>query len=169
VILAVDVHYADDHATVAGVAFADWADAQPQRSFVQHLPAAASYEPGRFFERELPCIMALLQSHQLQPACVLVDGYVFLDGQSEPGLGKHLFDALRGQASVIGVAKTSFRLIGLDHWVLRGDSKRPLYVTCVGEDLANAKAAVAAMHGPHRIPSLLKLVDQLCRGRVAGA
>lgn len=167
-ILAVDVQYADDHATVAGVAFGDWHDAQPQLTFVQRLPAAADYAPGRFYERELPCIMALLQANDLKPDCMLVDGYVFLDGHSEPGLGKHLFDALSGQVPVIGVAKTSFRLIGPDHWVLRGDSQRPLYVTCVGEDLARAKAAVAAMHGPHRIPSLLKLVDQLCRGASGG-
>jgi deoxyribonuclease V len=168
VILAVDVQYAEDHAVVAGVAFDDWADAQPQRCFVERLPAAADYEPGRFYQRELPCLLALLQLHALQPRCVLVDGYVYLDGRSEPGLGKYLFDALAGASAVIGAAKTSFRAIGPDYQVLRGDSQRPLYVTSVGEALPQAKAAIAAMHGPHRIPTLLKLVDQLCRGRAIG-
>lgn len=160
-----DVQYAADHATVAGVAFGQWADAQPQRTFVERLPAAADYEPGRFYERELPCLLALMRLHQLQPECVLVDGYVYLDGHDEPGLGKHLFDALEGAVPVIGIAKTSFRSIGPDYQVLRGGSERPLYVTCVGQALPQAKAAVASMHGPHRIPTLLRLVDQLCRGR----
>lgn len=167
-ILAVDVQYAEDHTVVAGVAFDDWADAQPQRRFVERLPAAAEYEPGRFYQRELPCLLALLQMHALQPRCVLVDGYVYLDGHGEPGLGKHLFDALAGRSAVIGVAKTSFRAIGPDYQVLRGGSQRPLYVTAVGEELQRAKAAIAAMHGPHRIPTLLRLVDQLCRGRAEG-
>jgi deoxyribonuclease V len=164
-ILAVDVQYAEDHAMVAGVAFERWTDEQPQRCFVERLPAAADYEPGRFYQRELPCLLALMRMHDLQPRCVLVDGYVFLDGHSEPGLGKHLFDALEGAVAVVGVAKTSFRAIGPYYQVLRGGSERPLYVTCVGEQLPVARAAVASMHGPHRMPTLLKRVDQLCRGR----
>lgn len=164
-ILALDVQYAEDHAMVAGVAFGQWTDEQPLRTFVERLPAAADYEPGRFYQRELPCLLALMRLHQLQPSCVLVDGYVYLDGHAEPGLGKHLFDALEGTVPVIGVAKTSFRAIGPDYQVLRGGSERPLYVTCVGEDLQAARAAVASMHGPYRIPTLLKRVDQLCRGR----
>lgn len=150
---------------VAGVAFEQWTDEQPLRTFVERLPAAADYEPGKFYQRELPCLLALMHQHQLRPGCVLVDGYVYLDGHSEPGLGKHLFDALEGAVPVIGVAKTSFRAIGPDYQVRRGGSERPLYVTCVGIDLQAAKAAVACMHGPHRIPTLLKRVDQLCRGR----
>jgi len=47
--------------------------------------------------------------------------------------------------------------------VLRGDSRRPLYVTAAGLDPAAAALHVRSMHGPFRIPTLLKRVDQLCR------
>lgn len=44
------------------------------------------------------------------------------------------------------------------------------FVTAVGESLSAAKAGVARMHGSHRIPTLLKAVDQLCRqGRLEPA
>jgi deoxyribonuclease V len=64
---------------------------------------------------------------------------------------------------VIGVAKTPFRG---DTWstpVLRGQSKNQLHVTSVGIDSSQAAARVAAMHGEHRIPTLLKLADRLAR------
>ncbi|MEK8029449.1 endonuclease V [Ideonella sp. DXS29W] len=165
-ILALDVHYAADHSVVAGVAFDRWDDSRPKRSFVERLPPAAEYEPGRFYQRELPCLLTLIRAHDLHPHCVVIDGYVYLDGASEPGLGNHLYHALQATTAVVGVAKTSFRAIGPEFQVLRGGSERPLYVTSIGMALSDAKAAIAGMHGPHRLPTLLKWVDQLCRGRV---
>jgi deoxyribonuclease V len=49
--------------------------------------------------------------------------------------------------------------------VLRGGSARPLYVTAAGLSADEAARRVRDMHGPYRIPTLLKRVDQLCRGR----
>ena len=164
--LAVDVHYADDGSTTAGVLFDDWEASMPLETFVSKLPSVEEYKPGLFYERELPCILNLLREHALQPDCIVVDGYAFLDGVARPGMGKYLFDALHGKVKIIGVAKTSFAGIGPEFMVHRGASTRPLYVTCAGMDIDAAKGQVLRMHGKHRIPTLLRTVDQLCRGRV---
>jgi deoxyribonuclease V len=48
--------------------------------------------------------------------------------------------------------------------VVRGtEAKRPLYVTAAGVGVDQAAAWVRSMHGPHRLPTLLKRVDRLCR------
>ena len=94
---------------------------------------------------------------------VVVDGHVWLGAnESRPGLGAHLYRALGASIAVVGVAKNSFagnQAIA----VLRGQSKRPLYVTAAGTDVADAADAVRAMHGAHRIPTLLHQVDRLAR------
>ncbi len=165
-ILAVDVHYTEPGAIAAGVCFDDWCDAQPSRTCISRFDAVAPYEPGAFYRRELPCLLGLLGEHDLHPALIVVDGHVFLDDHGRPGLGKHLFDALDGRVPVIGVAKTAFVGIGAEHEVRRGDSMRPLYVSAVGLPLTDAKAHVLAMHGEHRLPTLLKAVDRACRDPV---
>jgi deoxyribonuclease V len=48
--------------------------------------------------------------------------------------------------------------------VIRGRSKVPLNVTAVGIDAAEAAECIRRMDGRHRIPTLLKRVDQLARG-----
>lgn len=162
-ILAVDVHYTEPGAIAAGVCFEDWRDAQPSHTCISRFDAVAPYEPGAFYRRELPCLLGLLGEHDLHPAVIVVDGHVFLDDAGRPGLGKHLFDALDGQVPVIGVAKTAFVGVGEDHEVRRGNSARPLYVSAAGMPLADAKAHILAMHGAHRLPTLLKAVDRACR------
>ncbi|WP_020406239.1 endonuclease V [Hahella ganghwensis] len=161
-ILAVDVQYADDSAFVAGVLFREWDAASPDKEFVSVLHQVAEYEPGKFYKRELPCILKLLEEHALKPSTIIVDGYVYLDGDQRPGLGKHLFDSLKEEVDVIGVAKKPFAGIGHECEIYRGESSKPLYVTATGE-LGVAKELIASMHGKHRIPVLLKRVDQLCR------
>lgn len=162
-ILAVDVHYAEPGATAAGVLFDDWTAESPSGVVVSRFAEVASYAPGAFYRRERPCILGLLREHALQPDTIVVDGHVFLDDAGRPGLGKHLFDALDGRVPVIGVAKTAFVGLGGHHEVLRGGGARPLYVSAAGIDLETAKAHIRAMHGTHRIPTLLKAVDRLCR------
>ena len=98
----------------------------------------------------------------LIPETIVIDGYVFLDDEQRPGLGKHLFDSLEGQIEVIGVAKRSFSGVGEAHEVLRGESVKPLYITTTG-CLETAKSNIASMFGEYRIPWLLKRADQLCR------
>ncbi|KQZ42658.1 endonuclease V [Duganella sp. Root1480D1] len=163
-LLAVDVQYRDDCGFAAGVLFQDWLSERPLRTVSARVDGIGEYVPGEFYKRELPCILKLLEGVDEQIDCIVIDGFVFLDDEARPGLGKHLFDALAGRYPIVGVAKTSFAGIGKQYEVLRGDSKRPLYVTTAGYDLVAAKRHIAAMHGEHRMPTVLKLVDQCCRG-----
>ena len=123
----------------------------------------APYAPGHFYQRELPCILQVLEKVQASLDAILVDGHVWLDDQGSPGLGAHLYRALEERVPVIGVAKTPFGGSRGQRQVLRGQSRRPLFVTAAGMDLDVAAESVRRMHGAHRIPSLLARADQLCR------
>lgn len=158
-----DVQYSENNAKVAGVAFENWSDEKAQTEYVSLFEGVEEYEPGNFFKRELPCILKLLAEHHLEPECIVVDGFVFLDGYSNAGLGKHLYDALNGKTSVVGVAKKRFKDIDPIFEVYRGGSDRPLYVTTVGLELEQAQENIRRMHGQHRLPTLIKRVDQVCR------
>ncbi|MFZ5637675.1 MAG: endonuclease V [Pseudomonadota bacterium] len=162
-ILAVDVHYPERGAIAAALAFDDWTSPTPTATYVSRFADVEAYAPGAFYRRELPCILGLLQEYGLSPDCIVIDGHAFLDDEGRAGLGKHLFDALQGRIPVIGVAKSAFAGTSADAAVLRGNSARPLYVTAVGLPQEEAKAHVRAMHGAHRIPTLLKRVDRQCR------
>ncbi|NHZ81988.1 endonuclease V [Massilia sp. CCM 8695] len=162
-ILAVDVQYDADCGYAAGLLFARWDDVAPVATVSKQQAGVGEYVPGEFYKRELPCILALLGELGQLPEVVVIDGFVFLDGHSHAGLGKHLYDALDGKAKVIGVAKTAYAGIGDDYKLLRGDSIKPLFITCIGLELAEAKEHIAAMRGPHRMPVLLKTVDRICR------
>lgn len=164
-ILAVDVDYRESEAYVAGIAFADWADAKPEELFISRVADVADYEPGKFYKRELPCILTLLREHSLKPDCIVVDGYVYLDGHEQPGLGKYLYDAINGECPVVGVAKERFKGIAEDYAIYRASSKRTLFVTAVGINVEKARHAITSMHGEFRIPNLLKLADQTCRSQ----
>jgi deoxyribonuclease V len=53
--------------------------------------------------------------------------------------------------------------------IVRGKSKQPLYISAVGLSISQAAEHVHSMHGPYRIPTLLKRVDLLSRSeRVKG-
>jgi deoxyribonuclease V len=162
-ILAVDVDYKNDSAHIGGIAFSTWQDSEPLATYSSTLDDIEEYEPGAFFKRELPCILKLLQEHNLTPDCIIVDGFVYLGGHEKPGLGKHLYDALDGNTTIIGVAKQSFKDTPDCCAVCRGESRKPLYVTVEGLTLDEAKELISTMHGEYRIPKLLKLADQLCR------
>ena len=162
-ILAVDVHYKGQKAVVAGVLFENWYDDHPCEVFMSTVADIEKYEPGEFYKRELPCILKLLGDHQIRPDCIVVDGFVYLDGVIKAGLGKHLYDALEGRVNIIGVAKKPFKDISDRFAVYRGRSDKPLYVTSEGIEIDTAKKLVAAMSGRFRVPTLLKMVDQACR------
>ncbi len=164
-IACLDVDYRDAAAYAAGIAFHDWSDAAPATEKVISVAEVQPYQPGQFFRRELPCLLAVLR--ELPPvAVVVVDGYVWLDGVSVAGLGAYLYQALEGKTAVIGVAKTRFAGAGAAVEVLRGRSTRPLFITAAGMNAHTAAEHVRSMHGPNRLPTLLKRVDAL--GRRAG-
>ena len=157
---ALDVHYHDPSATAAAVLFAHWHDAAPASEHSALCQNIQPYVPGQFFRRELPCLLAVLATIHDPIELIIVDSYVQL--AAHPGMGQHLFEALGSKTPVIGVAKTPFAGAPAAE-VFRGTSKTALYVTAIGLDLAIAAAHVQTMHGPHRLPTLLKRVDQLSR------
>jgi len=162
-ILAVDVAYRKKTAMAGGIVFSDWTDAVPLHETVISCPVPDEYVPGGFYRRELPCITALLKHMPLVPDCIVIDGFVYLGRNRNPGLGKHLRNFLQDRVAVVGVAKTYFRDTPKSCEVMRGGSRRPLYITADGIAVNKAKLSIAAMHGTNRIPTLLKYVDRLCR------
>jgi deoxyribonuclease V len=163
VLACTDVHYKQKGAVAACIVFSQWGDARATREIRAELDEVEAYQPGEFFRRELPCILRVLEEVEGTLEVVVIDGYVWLDGASRPGLGARLYEALGERTQVIGVAKTMFRGAGAFVTVMRGESQRPLYVTAAGMDVSRAAALVRSMHGEHRIPTLLKAVDRLCR------
>lgn len=165
--LVIDVHYSnDDYAIASGILFTDWSAS----SFVQKVSVKVEdikpYEPGSFFERELPCILSLLKEVSPKPTLLVIDGYVTLGTEAREGLGIHLYKALEKEIPVIGVAKNRFSGTPDDQKIYRGKSKKPLYVTSIGIEQSEAKQLIQSMHGDFRIPTLLKMVDSECRGRI---
>lgn len=162
-LLSVDVQYESELAMIGGVTFASWTASRKEAVYQSQIRGIEKYVPGEFFRRELPCILHLLNEYALKPAIIIVDGLVYLDGVSTPGLGKYLFDALEARVPVVGVAKSRFASLPEEVKVYRGQSKSPLYVTSVGIPLTKAKQHVASMHGKFRIPTMLKRADQIAR------
>jgi deoxyribonuclease V len=162
-IACVDVDYRDTHAIAACVLFRSWTDPVSSDEKVERLSPIEPYIPGQFYRRELPCLLAVLRSVRDAIDTVVVDGYVWLKDEHSPGMGARLFEALGGRTPVIGVAKTRFLSSSIAAEVKRGGSLRPLYVTAAGINLASAATQIQGMHGDHRIPTMLKRVDRLCR------
>jgi deoxyribonuclease V len=140
-----------------------WSDEKAKWMSVVDVEDVATYQPGEFFRRELPCLQKALASALHAPAVIVIDGYVWLDRAGRPGLGAKLFHALGETTPIIGVAKTRFHEApGIE--VYRSGSSKPLIVTAAGCDESEAAKRIRTMHGPFRIPTLLKTVDQLARG-----
>jgi deoxyribonuclease V len=161
----VDVDYRGDEARAACVLFRDWADAAPAGEVVAVVRGVAPYVPGQFAQRELPCLLAVLGRVEGPLELVVVDGYVTLGDDGRPGLGAHLHEALGGAVPVVGVAKSRYAGSRWAVPVVRGvNGTSPLFVTAAGMDAQEAARCVQAMHGPYRLPTLLKRADALCRG-----
>lgn len=171
-----DVAYDDAHAYAGCLVFAAWGDERAVAEHVTTTKLAAPYVPGSFFERELPPMLDVLSRVGDDLEAIVVDGYVWLSGKGK-GLGAHLHEAFGGKTPIIGVAKTEWtrspepnedparRAIA----VTRGTSTRPLFVTAIGLGVEDAARLVSSMHGPHRLPTLLKAVDGLVRAAHARA
>jgi deoxyribonuclease V len=161
---ALDVHYDEARGIgqAAAVIFDDWQDALPRAIERRHHPGIEPYVSGAFFRRELPVLLPLVEQirarHRL--GLVIVDGHVDV-ADGEPGLGRHLYETLERAIAVVGVAKNEFRGAPARP-VYRGRSGRPLWVSATFEPEA-AAAGVLRMHGAHRVPTLLRLVDRYAR------
>lgn len=164
--LAVDVHYEADTAFVCGVTFTDPTQDEPDRVYHSKIDIPGEYQSGEFYKRELPCIVKLIEEHQLLPAVVVVDGFTFLNNYNKPGLGAYLSDYFYQEGkevAVIGVAKNPREDTPKEWQVFRGNSSKPLYVKATGLDDEFSQSVISRMAGEYRIPTLLKLVDRLCR------
>ena len=158
-IACVDADYRSAGAVAAGLWFRGWSASEVEHQAVAFFAAVADYEPGAFYRRELPCLREVLARGPVVEV-VVVDGYVWL-GEGMAGLGARLHEVIGG--TVVGVAKTRFTPATDAIPVCRGASQTPLFVSAVGMPAEAAARSVAAMHGPHRIPTLLKQVDSLAR------
>ncbi|HLT36916.1 MAG TPA: endonuclease V [Enhygromyxa sp.] len=165
-IACIDVCYdngASTLATAACVVISDWSAAQPVAEYVRRVAGVGEYVSGQFYQRELPCALGVLELVEQPLELIVVDGYVVLDADGTLGMGGHLYDALDWRTPIIGVAKSRFHANTAAVEVCRGRSKRPLFVTALGVDRQVAADNVQRMHGEHRLPTILKRVDRLCR------
>jgi deoxyribonuclease V len=160
--VAADVHYLDDAvARAALVAAQERTFSQVAWTRTAMVAPGAPYRPGEFFLREMPALRAVIPAAG-ELALIVVDGYVDLDPAGRAGLGAHV--RAEYGVPVIGVAKTAFRTATHAVQVLRGQSRRPLYVTAAGLPVAEAALVVSEMAGRFRLPDALKLADRLARG-----
>lgn len=166
--ICVDVYYTDQSAIASGVLFQNWDDPVPTAEVITATESAQPYEPGKFYKRELAPILHLIDQVTHDLDTIVIDGFVWLDDTQTPGLGAYLFDAMKKQVSIIGVAKNRFRHSSGAAEVFRGKSERPLFVTSVGVDLQTSASLVRSMHGEFRVPTLLKHADRLGRNEVKG-
>ncbi len=163
-----DVHYQGDSAQAACAVANSWEDESPSASYVQEIAPVVPYEAGSFYRRELPCLLAVLKQLPALPEIIVVDGYVWLAPGDRPGLGAHLYQALGGGIPVIGIAKTAFGDAASSSSVipvLRGASRKALFVTAVGMPPEEAAERVRHMAGRYRIPTIVSITDHLARGR----
>lgn len=161
-----DVDYRGTGARAACVVTDGWAAAAPSATWVRDIESVQPYEPGQFYRRELPCLLAVLALLPALPDAMVIDGYVWLAAVERPGLGAHLHAALGGRVPVVGIAKSAFA--GAESSpvvvpVLRGASKQPLFVSSIGLPLDVAAGHVRRMAGKHRMPGILRITDTLAR------
>jgi deoxyinosine 3'endonuclease (endonuclease V) len=159
--LAIDAYYNNiNEAKVVGLIFEDWNAIEPNKIVTTSVKDVQKYEPGKFYKRELPCIMKLLELINMEVVeVIIIDGYVYLDDINKPGLGFHLYEKLNKKYPIIGVAKTYYyNNIALK--ICRGQSKTPLYITSIGININDAGNNIKNMYGEYRMPKLLKLLDK---------
>jgi deoxyribonuclease V len=161
--LAIGVHFEGDGAVAAAVAFEAWDSPEALRTCTTRMARVEKAVRGELDLRALPCILQLLREHALVPELIVIDGFVHLDAQETPGLGRHLYHALGGRTAVIGVSKSAMAHTPAQFEVVREEEARPLVVTCAGIDLGAAKARLRNMHGKRRVPTLLKLAARIAK------
>ncbi len=163
-LLALDVHYKENYAKSVGVIF-NATEGTLQASLIEIIDEVEDYVSGQFYKRELPCLLKVVDKVNLTTIdAIVVDGHVYVDNDCNLGLGGHLYKALDEQIPIIGVAKRSFHdTEAVSKEVFKGKSKNPLYVSAIGMDLQDAISIISQLHGEHRIPTILKALDDITK------
>ncbi len=165
--LILDVHYQVEgtvtNAYVAAIRFSGIQKNKILNEYNIMVSNVTSYESGQFYKREMPCLIALINQISDPFDIIIIDGYVYLDGLAQSGMGKYLYDNLKSKKPIIGIAKNKFNGINEEYEVYRGKSKHPLYVTTEDYDLNDAKLLIKNLEGEFRIPSIIQKVDKLSR------
>jgi len=162
-LVIVDVDYRQASAVAAAIVANNWDAAAATETRIAIISDVKPYQPGAFYKREFPCILEVLALVRSEYRAVVIDGYVDLDEHGTPGLGGHLHAHLQNSVAVVGVAKTAFHGSSFALPVVRGNSKKPLFVTARGIEYEHAAKLVQRMHGNYRLPTLIKEVDTLAR------
>ena len=164
--IAVDSYYEGDTAYNVGVVFRDLKDSQPLEIIKTETHNLSPYIPGEFYKRELPGILSILEKIELPEFdTIILDGfYKLYDGKEiRPGLGMKLEEALgehvHSDLSIWCIAKSDFIMTSeISELVRRGkETKKPLYVQA---SRGLVGVLVKEMHGEHRIPTILKILDK---------
>ena len=164
--LVMDVHIQGDTALVAAVAFDDWSAMEGTKNYALRIEHVEKPAKGELDLRELPWLVQLLDANGLQPEVIVLDGFVHLDAQETPGLGRRLHDTLGGRTAIIGVSKSGFKDTPEQFEIYREEETAALVITCAGIDLGAAKARIRTMHGRKRVPTLMKLAARIAKGSV---
>lgn len=167
-IIAFDTYYSENSAKTVGIGFHYWSDSEAAIIESEIIEGVAEYKPGKFYKRELPCIMSLLDKFEIDKIeTIIVDGYTTIDNQGKNGLGGYLYDSLKRKIPVVGIAKNRFKLNSKKATeIMRGNSGKPLFISSLGIDLNLAAEKVKSMHGAYRIPTILKMVDLRTKEKV---
>ena len=165
--LVMDYQIDGDTARVAAVSFDDWGALEGTKNYALSVAHVEKPAKGELDLRALPWLIQLLEANRLQPEVIVLEGFVHLDAQETPALGRRLHDTLGGRSGVIGVSKSTFNGDTPDQFcIFREDETPPLVITCAGIDLGAAKARIRAMHGRKRVPTLMKLAARIAKGSV---
>lgn len=161
-IVVADVHY-DEQAGIAHAAaltFESWTDDTPVSKHRTQSPITAPYISGEFWRRELEPLRTVLKTIKPPIKTIIIDGYADL-GHNQ-GLGTFLYEDFGRTVPIIGIAKREYHGVAA-HKVCRTGSKEPLFVTTLGIHPSLAITFIQAMHGDHRLPTLVVSVDRLAR------
>ncbi|PHI18050.1 endonuclease V [Lewinellaceae bacterium SD302] len=160
-----DSYYTEGFVTTACIGITEWRSEDIEFEKMNFSEITSKYVSGQFYKRELPGILELLDDVKLKSDdYIVLDGYVYLDDIGTRGLGGYLFEELENSIPIIGVAKNRYKSIG-DKCIelLRGESKKPLYVTSAGIEIEKSSEYILLMSGEFRIPKMFKLVDTISR------
>lgn len=155
---------------LGAVFFENWTSKEEHLHLQQYVTGHTQippYVPGNFKERELPLLLTFIEGSQQKRKdlwekvdTIIIDGYVDLG--TDPGLGRHLYNALSKKYLVVGVAKKPYKKDNNAVPLCRGKSNTPVYVSSTGSNLEATKS-VFIMDGKHRLPTFLKLADSIAR------